>query len=529
MSDENAVAEELWVPKRNPWLISAPLMLAMFMFVLDETISNVALPYMAGTFSVAHNESTWVLTSYLIASGLIIPSVDFMCKKFGRNNYYLFSVALFTIASVMCGLSQTLGQMILSRFLQGIGGGALLPLSQSMMLECFPKEDRGRAMALFGFGIVMGPILGPVVGGWITDNWSWPFIYFINLPFGIFCFFISKMLLEESPFGRKVEGTKLDTWGFTFLVFWIVTLQIVLDKGNDADWFGSTWICWMTFISVISCIAFFISQVKNKENSLIDLSIMRDRNFLFGTIIQIVLMAVLLASAAILPSMLQKLMGYTSFLSGLSMMPRGAGCLTGIIVTAIVTNRVSERTMVMLGLFVIGCGGLLFGQLNLQIALIDIAFPNYLFGVGLTFAMVPIINLSMITLKNAQLTNAAGVQNMLKNIGGAVGTSLVTTFISRFSQKHQMMLVGYLRDTNQAFVDRLNTYAQYFLPTTVDPSAAQQMAAGLLYKQLQLQSTLWAYIDTFRIFAVASFVIIPLLLLMKSVKTLEKKGLVKNE
>ena len=529
MSEENINTDENWVPTRNPWLISAPLMLAMFMFVLDETISNVALPFMAGSFSVAHNESTWVLTSYLIASGLIIPSVDFLCKKFGRNNYYLFSVALFTIASVLCGLSQTLGQMILSRFLQGIGGGALLPLSQSIMLECFPKEERGRAMALFGFGIVMGPILGPTVGGWITDNWSWPFIYFINLPFGIFCFIISKMLLEESPFGRKIEGVKLDHWGFTFLVFWIVTLQIVLDKGNDADWFGSTWICWMSAISVFSCVAFFVSQVRNKQNALVDLSIMRDKNFFFGTVIQIVLMAVLLASAAILPSMLQRLMGYTSFLSGLSMMPRGAGCLTGIIITAILANKVSERVMVMIGLFVIGCGGLLFGQLNLQIALVDIALPNYLFGAGLTFAMVPIINLSMITLKNSQLTNASGVQNMLKNIGGAIGTSLVTTLISRFSQKHQMMMVGYLRDTNQAFVDRVSAYAHFFQPITVDPATAHGMAQGLMYKQLQLQSTLWAYIDTFRIFAAASFVIIPLLLLMKSVRSLKEEGLVVDD
>ena len=523
MSEVREITED-WVPSRNPWLISAPLMLAMFMFVLDETISNVALPFMAGTFSVAHNESTWVLTSYLIASGLIIPSVDFLCKKFGRNNYYLFSITLFTIASVMCGISQTLGQMIISRFLQGIGGGALLPLSQSIMLECFPKEERGRAMAFFGFGIVMGPILGPVVGGWITDNWSWPFIYFINLPFGIFCFFISKLLLEESPYGRKVEGTTLDAWGFTFLVFWIVTLQVVLDKGNDADWFGSPWICWMTFVSVISCIGFFWVQVKNKKNPLIDLSIMKDKNFLFGTIIQVVLMAVLLASAAILPSMLQRLMGYTSYLSGLSMMPRGAGCLTGIIITAIVTNKISERAMVMLGLFVIGCGGLLFGQLNLQIALIDIAFPNYLFGVGLTFAMVPIINLSMITLKNSQLTNASGVQNMLKNIGGAVGTSLVTTLISRYSQKHQMMMVGYLRDTNQAFVDRVSAYVQALQPTFVDPATTQYAAKGLLYQQLQLQAALFAYIDTFRIFAIAAFVAIPLLLLMKSVRKLNKEG-----
>lgn len=526
MPDDNT---EVWVPKKNPWLISTPLMIAMFMFVLDETISNVALPYMAGTFSVSHNESTWILTSYLIASGLIIPSVDFLCKRFGRNNYFLFSVILFTAASLMCGCSRSLGEIIVSRFLQGIGGGALLPLSQSMMLESFPKEDRGKAMALFGFAVVIGPILGPALGGWITENWSWPYIYLINLPFGILAFFASKALLEESPYGRKIDGVKPDTWGLIFLVFWICSLQIVLDKGNDADWFGSTWVCWLSTVSVLSCIGFFISQIKNKTNALIDLSIMQDKNFFFGTVIQIVLMAVLMASSAILPSMLQSLMGYTSFLSGLSMVPRGAGCLTGIICSAVLDGRISERSQVMFGLFAIGCGGLIFGQINLEVALIDIAIPNYLFGLGLTFSMVPIINLSMITLKNSQLTNATGVQNMLKNIGGAIGTSLVTTFISRFSQKHQYMMVGFLRDTNQAFVERVNSYAQSFLPMTVDPSAARNMAESLLYQELQLQSTLWAYIDTFRIFGAACFVIIPLLLLMKSIKSLAAEGLIVNE
>ncbi len=529
MPEENIAQEEVWKPSKNPWIISIPLMISMFMFVLDETISNVALPYMAGTFSVSHNESTWILTFYLIASGLIIPCVDFLCKKFGRNNYFLFSVALFTIASAMCGCSRSLEEIIVSRFLQGIGGGAILPLSQAMMLECFPKEERGKAMSLFGFAVVMGPILGPALGGWITENWSWPYIYLINLPFGVLAFIAAKTLLEDSPYGRKVDGIKLDNWGLFFLVGWIVALQVVLDKGNDADWFGSTWVCWLSAVSVISCIAFFIVQLRDKKNALIDLDVMKDKNFFFGTVIQIVLMAVLMASSAILPSMLQSLMGYTSFLSGISMVPRGAGCMTGIICSALLNNKVSERAQVMMGLFLIGCGGLLFGQLNLQVALIDIAFPNYLFGVGLTFSMVPIINLSMITLKNSQLTNATGVQNMLKNIGGAIGTSLVTTLISRFSQKHQMMMVGHLRDTNQVFVERVSAYAQSFIPTTVDPNVATNMAHGLLYQQLQLQATLWAYIDTFRIFAAACFMIIPLLLLMKSIRSLAAEGLIVDE
>ena len=526
----NTIEEvENWRPKNNPWIISIPLMVAMFMFVLDETISNVALPYMAGTFSVSHNESTWILTFYLIASGLIIPSVDFLCKKFGRNNFFLFCVVLFTVASVLCGCSRSLIQIILARFLQGLGGGALLPLSQSIMLESFPKEDRGKAMGMFGFAIVIGPILGPVVGGWITENWSWPFIYLINLPFGILAFIAAKYLLEESPYGRKVEGVKLDYWGVFFLASWIVALQIVLDKGNDADWFGSTWVCWTTAFTVLTFVLFFISQIRNKTNPLVDLSTMKDRNFFFGTLIQIVLMGVLMASSAILPSMLQRLMGYTSFLSGLSMMPRGAGCLTGIILSTLLAGKVSERTQVMVGLFIIGCGGLLFGQLNLQISLVNIAIPNYLFGVGLTFSMVPIVNLTMIGLKNSQLTNAAGLQNMLKNVGGAIGTSLVTTMISRFSQKHQFMMVGFLSNTNEQFVERVSAFSSKFLPIVVDPATANGMAQGYLYKQLILQSTFCAYIDTFRIFGIACFAIIPLLLLMKSVKTILAESTVEAE
>ena len=531
MSENNISTAEttVWRPQKNPWLISTPLMISMFMFVLDETISNVALPYMAGTFSCSKNESTWILTSYLIASGLIIPSVDYLCKKFGRTNYFLFSLFLFTFASFLCGCSHSLGMIICSRFIQGIGGGALLPLAQSIMLESFPKEDRGRAMALFGFAVVIGPILGPVLGGWITENWSWSYIYLINIPIGILTLFLSKLLLEESPYGRKVEGIKLDVYGVMFLTFWICSLQIVLDKGNDADWFGSTWVCWLSAFSVISFIGLVISQLRNKTNPLINLTVLKDRNFLFGTIIQIVLLGILLASSAILPSMLQTLMGYTSFLSGLSMVPRGGGCMTGIILSALLINKISERAQVMIGLSIIGIGGLVFGNINLNIALINIAIPNYLFGVGLTFAMVPIVNLSMITLKNAQLTNATGLQNMVKNVGGAVGTSLVTTIITRHAQKHQMMMVEYLRDTNNVFMERLSAYAHNFIQYTVDPSTASYMAQGLMYKQLQLQATLWGYIDSFRIFAVASFMLIPFLLVMKSVKSLAAKGLIKDE
>ncbi len=505
-----------WKPTKNPWLISLPLMAAVFMYALDETISNVALPYMAGSFSCSHNEATWVITFYLIASGIIIPAVDFFCKLFGRKNFFMLSVIVFTIASFLCGVANSLITMVLARFLQGIGGGAILPLTQAIMMESFPKKERPQAMALFGLGIVFAPIIGPALGGWITENWSWPYIYYINIPIGFLVLAAAKELLEDPPYAKRKKGVELDAVGFSFLAIWLVCLQIVLDKGNDADWFGSVWICWLTGISCVAGIIFLISQLTRK-NTLVDLSIMKDKNFFFGTLIQIVLMAVMMASSAILPSMLQSMMGYTSFLSGLSMVPRGAGCLAATIFSAIFITRIGERKMVAMGIIILGLGGLALGEINLQISLANIGFPNFLFGLGMVMAMVPLVELSCRTLRNDQMTNASGVQNLLKNVGAAVGTSLVTTCISRFSQVHQNMMVGKLSDLNPAFIERLQVYTGAFVSNT-DLASATYAAKGLLYNQLLQQSTLCAYIDTFRLFGVACFLIVPCLLLMKNKK-----------
>jgi len=521
--ENTTVSAEDWKPSKNPWLIAAPMMIAVFMFALDETISNVALSYMAGSFSVSHTESTWVITSYLIASGIIIPTGDFFCKLIGRNNYFMLSVFIFTVASLLCGMANSIGMMILARFLQGLGGGGILPLTQAIMLESFPKEQRSQSMALFGLGVICAPIIGPAVGGWITENWSWPFIYYINLPFGLLVMAIAPRLLEEPPYARKQLNVSMDYIGFFFLTLWLVAFQIFLDKGNDADWFGSTWICWTFAISMFAFICFVLSQVKNKKNALIDLSILKDKNYLFGTIIQIFLMGAMMGSAAMLPSMLQGMMGYTSFLSGLSMIPRGAGCLTATIISAIFTPMLGEKTMVFIGLITLGIGSLVFGQINLQIALIDIALPNFLFGMGMILSMVPLVNLSCCTLKNSQLTNASGVQNLFKNIGAAIGTSIVTTCVSRFSQTHQFMLVGKLSETNNAFIERVNALTGAFSGLT-DHATATFMAKTQIYGQLVQQAHLWAYIDTFRYFALAAFAIIPLLLLVRSPKTLEKQN-----
>lgn len=523
---ETMTSEE-WKPSKNPWLIATPLMFAVFMYALDETISNVALPYMAGSFSVSHTESTWIITSYLIASGIIIPTGDFFCKLMGRNNYFMLSLLIFTIASFLCGISNSIGMMIFSRFLQGLGGGGLLPLTQAIMLESFSKKQRSQAMAMFGLGVIVAPIIGPAIGGWITENWSWPFIYYINIPIGIFVLSIAPSLLEEPPYARKQNNVTMDYVGFFFLTIWLVAFQVFLDKGNDADWFGATWICWTFGISMAGFLLFVLSQVFNKKNALVDLSIMKDKNYLFGTVIQIVLMGAMMGSAAMLPSMLQQMMGYTSFLSGLSMVPRGAGCLAATVINATLTPIVGEKPLVIIGLIILGLGSLAFGEINLNISLADIALPNFLFGMGMILALVPLINLSCCTLKNEQLTNASGVQNLLKNIGAAIGTSIVTTCVSRFAQVHQHMMVGKLNETNPVFVERVQTFAGAFSGMT-DAASATFMAKYQMYQQLIQQSHLWAYIDTFRWFAIASFAILPMMFFIRSPQALERKQAAKQ-
>ena len=515
-----AAAEQEWKPSQNPWLITGSLMLAVFIFAIDGTIANVALPHMAGNFSASHDESTWVLTSYLIASGIVIPMVDWFSRLLGRKNFLLLSILIFTIASMLCGMAHTLFEMVIFRVLQGVGGGGIVPIAQAVLLESFPKEKRPAAMAIFSLGVLLAPIIGPVVGGWITDNWSWPWIFYINVPFGAAAIIMCNEFLEDPPYAAKQDNVKTDGVGFFFLATWLITLQIVLDKGNNADWFNAAWVRWTSAVSAISCIAFFISQLKNKE-SLIDLSVFRDKNFLNGTVILVTINLILYAALAILPQFLQTMLGYTAFLSGFSMMPRGLGCLVSVLVCAAIADFVDNRKLVAVGLVFIGLGGFVFGNLNLQISTVNILIPNFLYGLGMGLAMIPLIALSNITLQNCQLTNASGVQNMLKNIGGAVGTSFVATAISRFSQVHQHYLVDNLTALNPVFSEKLGALSGA-LSSYAHPAVASYMAENTLYNQMVQQAHLLAYMDTFRIFGILAFVAIPLLIFIDANEPVKK-------
>lgn len=512
MSETNTVQE--WKPTVNPWLMILPVMLATFMYALDETVANVELPHIAGSYSVSSQESIWVLTSYLMASSIVIPMIDFFCKFFGRKNLFMLAVFIFTLASFLCGISNSIGMIVLARAMQGFGGGCLMPMAQAVTLESFSGENRNRAMAVFGMVVVVAPILGPIVGGWITENWSWPYIFFINIPVGCVCISLAKKFLQDPPYAKKQANVHLDKFGFLWLCVWLIPLQIVFDKGNDADWFNATYICWLSAIALTGAVLFFYSQIKGK-NPLVKLDVLKDKNYLFGTGMLILVNAVLLASLAILPQMLQYMMGYDSFLSGLAIMPRGLGCLTATVIFGGLGSRLSYKTYGVIGLCCLATGGWMLGMLNLQINPMNIAIPNFIFGLGLVFSFMPITTLSCITLRNDQMTNASGLQNLLKTIGGAVGTSLVATMISRFSQIHQNGLVKNMTDLNPAFSDRLQMYTGSFINQAGDMMNSAYMASKMLYNQLVQQSTLCAYMTTFKVFAIACFVLIPFMFLLK--------------
>ncbi len=520
MSDNivSSTTEE-WKMPQNPWPATIAVMVATFIFVLDSTIANVALPHMAGTFSSSNEETLWVLTTYMIASGIILPSVAWFSGVFGRKVFFSGCIILFTVASFLCGLATTLDQMILARILQGLGGGAIIPIAQAILLESFPLEKRRMAMSIFGIGIIIAPIIGPVLGGWITDNYSWHWIFYINVPLGFLAVFLTNMFVEDPPFARKKEGQKIDFLGFGFLIIWLVTLQTVLDKGQNADWFSSSWICWLSAASVVAMFAFIYSQLVNPK-SIIDLSVFKDKNFTFGTIFMVIVTAVLYSSIAIMPLFLQNLLRYSAFLSGLSLMPRGVGSIVGLIITGIFAKKIDDRALIAIGLILMGASTLMFGFLNLQIAMINIIIPNFIFGLGMSCCMIAISTISVVTLKNEQMTNATGVQALLKNIGGAIGMSIVATMLSRFAQMHQVSMVGNLNPLNPVFQAKISAMTAFMAKYSALPVASHK-ANYLMYSELLRQSYLWAFMDAFRIFGLLCFLVLPFLLFIKAHKAKE--------
>ena len=522
MTNIIANKEESLQPVRNPWLSAGAVMLTVFMVVLDSSIANVALPNIAGTFSATRDESTWVLTSYLVANGVIIPSTAWFSTLLGRKRFLLFATLLFTLSSALCGMASSMTMLIVARVLQGIGGGAIMPISQAVMMEEFPPEKRGMAMSVFGFGVIFAPIIGPTLGGWITDTYSWHWIFLINVPIGIYSLWLIQKFIEDPPYAKKGKVNSVDYWGFLLLIVWLFVLQLILDNGQKNDWFGATWIRWSALLVAITFVAFVVRELTTKE-PIVDLKVFKDKNFAIGTILHFVIGAVLYSTLAILPLFLQQLMGYTATLSGLAISPRGFGSFAGLVVAGVLANKVDQRWVITIGLFLLAVSNVMFGVLNLQIAMSNIIWPNILCGFAFSLIMIPLMTIAFVTLKNSQMTNATGVFNLAKSVGGAIGTSAVATMVSRMSQVHQTHLIRNLTYAGDGYVEKLGAL-QAGLSSITGNALANIKANTIIYKQLIQQSTLMAYMDCFKIYAALLVLLIPLIFLFQKVKYKKTKS-----
>jgi len=518
----NSAPAQTWKPKAGPYVTAFAVMLAPFMEVLDTSVANVALPHMSGSFSATSEEILWVITSYLIANGIIIPTTAWFSGFFGRKRFLSLCIIIFTLSSALCGAANSLGLMVIARIIQGAGGGALVPISQSILLESFPPEKRGVGMAIFGLGIIVAPIIGPVLGGFITDHYSWRWIFYINIPVGILAIVLINLLIEDPLYIKKGNVNRIDYIGFSALIVWLVTLQIILDKGQQADWFASNWVCWMSALSFCSMVFFIIWEL-TYEDRIINLKVFGDLNFTMGSILSMFVGAVLYGTLAMLPLFLQTLMGYSALKSGLTVAPRGMGAFTAMVLAGILSDKIPLKIQIGSGFLLLFISNYMLANINFQIAPQNIIFPNILSGIGISFIFIPLTTAAFMTLKNEQIGNATGLFNLMRNIGGGIGTSLVSTMLSRNAQKHQAYMVDHLNSCSAVFQEKLNIMSNY-LSMNMDSVTASLKANKMMYLNLLRQTNLFSFVDNFKMFGIISLFVIPSVLVFKELKSVSGKS-----
>jgi MFS transporter, DHA2 family, multidrug resistance protein len=500
----------------NPWLIAAAVMLATFMEVLDTAIASVALPYIAGSLSATTDEATWVLTSYLVANAIILPASNWFSLRFGRKRFLMTCVAIFTVASFACGAAPTLGFLLLARVIQGAGGGALQPLSQAILLESFPPAKRGAAMAVFAFGVVVAPVLGPTLGGWLTDTYSWRYAFYINIPIGMLALFMINRFIHDPDYIKKAKVAAFDNVGFGALVVWTGLLQVILDKGQEDDWFGAIWIRWAAVILVTSFL-YFCWHSWTKKDTLVNLKVFKDRNFLIGSILIFMFGIGIYSTVTVLPLFYQELLGYTAFTAGLVVAPRGIGAICGMPIIGFLSNKVDPRWLLTFGFFTFGLTTLYFGNITLGLSPTTLLLPILITGFGLSFVFVPISTAAYGTLRNDQIGNASGVFNLMRNVGGSIGISIAQTLLTRRSSVHQNEILNSVPQTGQQFQNSVSN-TQHALTGIVGPANTLHPAQALLYQQLSKQAAIWSFVDVFRWLSLLCFVCVAVVWTFKKVK-----------
>jgi DHA2 family multidrug resistance protein len=508
-------------PAVNPWIIAITVTLATFMEVLDTSVANVALPHISGSLSAGQDESTWILTSYLVSNAIVLPLSGWFSQLIGRKKFYMSCVAIFTISSFLCGIAPSLGMLIFFRVLQGAGGGGLQPSEQAILADTFEPRKRGMAFAVYGMAVVLAPAIGPTLGGWITDNFSWRWIFFINIPVGLVSLFLTNMLISDPPYmeeqRKKVTVFSVDYIGLGLVALGLGTLQVVLDKGQRDDWFGSHFIVGMTTVSVIALIAAVFWEWNHKD-PIIDLHLFRDRSFAVGNLLMFMVGFVLLASTVLIPQFLQELMGYTAERSGLALMPGGIAIIFCMPLVGFLLGRTDARRLLLFGLGMVCFAMVHMTNFDLNIDFHTAATARVYQAIGLAFLFVPINTVAYAFIPPGKNNAASGLINLARNVGGSVGISLVTTMLARRAQVHQDNLAHSFNNGNGALQRAITGATNALVAHGAAPAEAAKQAYGALASTLGRQATMLAYIDCFWILATAIGAMIPLVFLMKKAK-----------
>jgi len=515
-------AEE-WISPVNPWIIALVVTLATFMEVLDTSIANVALPHVAGSLSAGQDESTWILTSYLVSNAIVLPLSGWLSSIMGRKRFYMGCVTVFTISSFLCGLAPNLATLVVFRIIQGAGGGGLQPISQAILVDTFPHAKRGMAFAVYGIAVVVAPAIGPTLGGWITDDFSWRWIFFINIPVGILSLLLTQRLIQDPPYlkRRKLSETKIDYIGLGFVALGLGTLQVILDKGQREDWFESHFILWLSVISAASLI-FVVLWEWHCKDPIIDLHLFRDRTFAASNFLMFMLGFVLLGSTLMLPLFMQTMLGYTAERSGMALSPGGFSIMVMMPIVGYLVSRYNPRWLMLFGLSMLSWSLFHMTTFDLGVDFRTMIMARVYQAVGLAFLFMPINIAAYASLPREKNNAAAGLMNLARNVGGSFGISFVTTMLARRAQVHQVQLVEKLNATNPQFRATLhgmtNAFAAGGAGTGTGGGSAVQHAYALIQANVFRQAAMLAYIDNFWLLGVIIFCLIPCVFLIKKVK-----------
>jgi len=504
----------------NPWVIAVTVTLATFMEVLDTSIANVALPHIAGNLSVGQDESTWVLTSYLVSNAIILPLSGWFSGLLGRKRFYMLCVALFTVSSFLCGLAPSLGVLVLFRIMQGAGGGGLQPSEQAILNDTFPLEKRGMAFAVYGVAVVVAPTIGPWLGGWITDNFSWRWVFYINVPVGIISLLLTSFLVSDPPYMKKANlraGFRIDYIGIGLISLGLGSMQIILDKGQRDDWFASKFIVGFFALMLVGIIAGIVWEWREKE-PVVDLKMLKDRNFAIATITMFFLGFVLYSTTVLIPQLLQQLMGYTAQLAGMALSPGGAVIMLMMPVVGILVSKVDTRILIAFGCVVCSLALFAMAGWNLGLDYRHAVEARMLQSFGLAFLFIP-INVAAFAYVPREKTNmGTGIINLARNVGASVGIATVTTMLDRRAQFHMARLTERANELSAAYHNTLNGIQLRLVSAGSTAANASAQAHGMIYGTIQRQAAMLAFLDNFKMLGITFLVVIPILVLMRRPK-----------